>query len=105
MLTEEIGRHKKNNFHDSREVVRLKLAARLHDMCELLGSHPRADIARIREVLQEIRMLHQASLLDHGLLALVLHNMVRDLAGAAGQFEASYYAHQLGAAAEQIRPR
>lgn len=105
MLTEEIGRHKKSNFHDSREVVRLKLVARLLDMCELLGSHPRAEIARIREVLQEIRMLHQASLLDHGLLALVLHNMVRDLAGAAGQFEASYYAHQLAAAAEQIRPR
>jgi hypothetical protein len=56
-------------------------------------------------VLQEIRLLHQASLLDHGLLSLVLHNMVRDLAGAAGQFEATYYAHQLAAAAEQIRAK
>jgi hypothetical protein len=105
MLTEEIGRHKKSNFHESRDVVRLKLVARLHEMCELLGSHPRAEIARIREVLQDIRLLHQASSLDQGVLSLVLHNMVRDLAGAAGQFEATYYAHQLSAAAEQIRSR
>ena len=105
MLTEEIGRHKKSNFYESREVARLKLVARLQEMCELLGSHPRADIARIRQVLQEIRLIHQASLMDHGLLSLVLHNMVRDLAGAAGQFEATYYAHQLAAAADQIRPK
>jgi hypothetical protein len=105
MLTGEIGRHKKSNFYESRDVVRLKLVARLHDMCELLGSHPRAEIARIREALHEIRLLHQASHLDHGVLSLVLHNMVRDLAGAAGQFEATYYAHKLAAAAEQLGPQ
>ena len=103
MLTEGIGRRPKNNFYESTDVVRLKLVTRLCDMCELLGSHPRGELGKIREVLHEIRGLHQASGIDHGLLALVLHNMVRDLAGTAGQFEATYYAHQLAVVAEQVR--
>jgi hypothetical protein len=105
MLTDGIGRRPKSNFYESGDVVRLKLVARLYEMCELLGSHPRAELARIREVLHDIRLLHQASLADHALLALVLRNMVRDLSGAAGQFEATYYAQQLQAAADQIRPK
>jgi hypothetical protein len=105
MLADEIGRRQKNNFSQSRDGLRLKLVARLYEMCELLGSHPRAERGQIREVLQDIRRLHQASLIDHGLLALVLHNMLRDLSGTAGQFEATYYAHQLAATAEQIRAK
>ena len=104
MLTEGIGRPPKSNFFENRDALRRGLVARLHDLCELLGSHPRADLAKIREVLHEVRSLHQASAVDHGLLALVLHNMVRDLAGTAGQFEASYYSRQLSAVIEQVRP-
>jgi len=103
MLTEGIGRRPKQNFHESRDVLRLKLVSGLYEMCELLGSHPRADLVKIRAALHELRGLHHASLIDHGLLALVLHNMVRDLAGTAGQFEASYYAHQLAVVAEQVQ--
>ena len=103
MLTEGIGRRPKQNFHESRDVLRLKLVSGLYEMCELLGSHPRADLVKIRQALHEVRGLHQASAIDHGLLALVLHNMVRDLAGAAGQFEANYYARQLSMVAEQVR--
>ena len=103
MLTEGIGRRPKQNFSESREVLRLRLVARLCEMCDLLGSHPRAELPKIREALHEVRALHQASLMDHGLLALVLHNMVRDLAGTAGQFEATYYAHQLAAVVAQVQ--
>ena len=102
MLTEGIGRPPKSNFCESGDVTHLKLVSRLYEMCELLGSHPRADLAKIRVVLQDVRVLHQASRIDHGLLALVLHNMVRDLAGPAGQFEATYYAHRLYTIAEQV---
>ena len=84
-------------------MLRLRLVSRLYEMCELLGSHPRADLAKIREVLHDARSLHQASAMDHGLLALVLHNMVRDLAGKGAHFEATYYAHQLAAVVEQVR--
>ena len=103
MLSDGIGRRPKSNFYDNGDAVRQGLVARLNEMCELLGSHPRAELAKIREVLHEVRSLHQASAIDHGLLALVLHNMVRDLAGAAGQFEANYYARQLSVVAEQVR--
>lgn len=103
MLTEGIGRRTKQNFNESRDVLRLKLVSRLQDMSELLATHPRADLAKIREVLLEVRSLHQASLMDHGLLALVLHNMVRDLAGKGGQFEATYYAQQLASLLEEAR--
>jgi hypothetical protein len=105
MLTEEISRPSKNIFFEGRDATRQKLVSRVYEMCELLGSHPRAELARIREVLREIRALHQASRIDHGLLSLVLHNMVRDLSGTGGQFEATYYAHQLQAAADQIRTK
>lgn len=104
MLTEGIDRGQKSNFRQNRDPARQGLVVRLRDLSELLGSQPRAELGKIRAVVREARALHQASGIDHGLLALVLHNMVRDLAGAGAQFEASYYARQLSVVIDQVGP-
>jgi hypothetical protein len=103
MTSDGMGRRPKSDAQGSREVVRLKLVARLYELADLLNAHPRADLPVLREVLHDVRALYQGSRIDHGLLSLVLRNMVRDLSGAAAQFEATYYAKQLIAAADQIR--
>lgn len=81
--------------------MRASLRSQLHELAQLL-SGPIEDRAALRASVQDVQraMLHSGTY--HGLLALLLRNMLVDLAGAPGRFDAAYFAQQLGRVAEEM---
>lgn len=71
------------------------LGAHLGELAEMLAANPAADRSALRTKIQEAQRSMRGVGADDGLLALLLRNMLIDLAKAPGRFEATYFAEQL----------
>jgi hypothetical protein len=78
------------------------LRSHLGELSDLLGANPAEERALLRARIQEAQRAMRNAGVDHGLLALLLRNMLVDLAKSPGRFDAGYFAGQLNSVAARI---
>lgn len=78
------------------------LRTHLGELADLLEEKPVEESAVLRARIKEAQRAMRNAGVDHGLLALLLRNMLVDLAKSQNRFDADYFAAQLSSVAARI---
>lgn len=82
--------------------ARAALRAQLAELAAMLEASPAEDRAALRERVRDAQRGMRGAGVDDALLALLLRNMLVDLAKTPGRFDAAYFADQLSRVAERL---
>lgn len=82
--------------------ARAVLRAQLTQLADSLSASPAEDRAVMRASIQEAQASMRGAGADDALLALLLRNMLVDLAKSSGRFDAAYFAEQLARVADRL---
>jgi hypothetical protein len=77
------------------------LRGQLYLLSDLLAS-PHADVRAVREAAQEALALYQQDRKEHGMVSLLLRNLLSDAARGRDALDRSYYARQITSAVDRL---